>query len=69
MSFTMANADKAYTAMAVISVTVTAASGVWRSWRPCAVALFATPLGFVVGILAALSVAGLMIGLHREMTW
>ena len=69
MSWTMASADKVYTAMAVISIAVTAASGVWRAWKPFTVALFGTPVGFLVGILVALSVAGIMIGLHREMSW
>jgi len=69
ISWNMATADKVYTALAALAVAVTAASGVWRTWKSFAMALFGAPMGFLVGLVCALVVAGIMILLDKQLTW
>ena len=67
--FSMASADKAYTAMTAVAVAVTAMSGVWWRWRPFVIALLSTPIAFLVGMASAVGTAGIMILLDKQMTW
>ena len=69
MYWSMTSADKVYTAMATVAVAVTVTSGVWRPWKPFVMALFATPVAFLVGVAFAVATAGIMILLDKQLTW
>ena len=55
--------------MATVAVAVTVTSGVWRPWKPFVMALFATPVAFLVGVAFAVATAGIMILLDKQLTW
>jgi len=65
----MATADKAYIALAVAAVGITAASGVWRPWKSFVIALLGAPLGFLVGVGFGVITAGIMIVLDKQLRW
>ena len=67
--WSMATADKAYIALAVAAVGITAASGVWRPWKSFVIALLGAPLGFLVCVGFGVITAGIMIVLDKQLRW
>jgi len=60
---------KAYIAIATVVVALTATRIDWTKWSVFGVALLATPLGLITGIVSGNVIAGILFLLGKKMTW